>query len=89
MNKGERKKRIEQAIIQFLSPTHFSVEDKSADHRGHSHAPQEGESHYNIMIKSHKFIGKSRIERERIVQKLLYDEFKSGLHALSMHLEPP
>jgi BolA protein len=89
MTKGERKNRIEQVIIEFLSPQYFSIVDDSADHKGHSGAPKEGESHFTIIIKSQKFSGKTRIERERMVQKLLLKEFESGLHALTMHLETP
>ena len=32
---------------------------------------------------------KSKVERERMISKLLAGEFKSGLHALSMKLETP
>ena len=55
MHKGERKKRIEQAIITFLSPVDFNVEDDSLNHKGHAGAPEGGESHFNVSIKSFKF----------------------------------
>ena len=37
-------------------------------------------------IISKKFKGKSRIERHRIVNNILEDEFKKGLHALTLSL---
>ena len=89
MDKNERKNRIEQVIIAFLSPEYFSITDESEHHRGHIGSPGTGESHYSIIVKSNKFIGKSRVEREKMVHKLLAEEFKSGLHALSMKLEIP
>ena len=89
MGKSERKNRIEQVIIAFLSPEYFSITDESEQHKGHTGAPATGESHYSIIVKSNKFIGKSKVERERMINKLLAEEFKSGLHALSMKLEIP
>ncbi|PPR31336.1 MAG: DNA-binding transcriptional regulator BolA [Alphaproteobacteria bacterium MarineAlpha9_Bin2] len=89
MTKSERKNRIEQVIIKFLSPQYISIIDESALHEGHNSAPKGGESHFKIIIKSHLFSGKTRIERERMVQNLLAEEFKSGLHALTMSLDTP
>ena len=86
MHKSERKKRIEQVIIEFLSPEFLIVEDDSKSHKGHINAPEAGESHFNITIKSKIFVGKSRVERERMVHKLLADELKTGLHAVSLKL---
>ena len=89
MHKGEPKKLIEQAIITFLSPVDFNVEDDSLNHKGHAGAPEGAESHFNVSIKSYKFEGKTRIARQKMVLKLLADEFNSGLHALSMQLDVP
>ena len=89
MDKSERKNRIEQVIIAFLAPEYFSITDESEQHRGHIGSPGTGESHYSIIVKSNKFIGKSRVEREKMVNKLLAEEFNSGLHALSMRLDTP
>ena len=55
MGKSERKKRIEQVIIAFLSPEYFSITDESEQHKGHTGATATGESHYSIIVKSNKF----------------------------------
>ena len=84
MTKGERKKRIEKILIDNFNPHYLNVMDDSNSHKGHVGASLEGETHYNIEIESAKFIGKNRVERERMVTSLLKKEFQSGLHALSL-----
>ena len=86
MSKGERKNRIEQAIKKYFNPSYLEVIDDSNSHRGHHHAPESGESHYNVVITSKEFLGKNRIEKERMVYKVLEKEFTAGLHALSLKL---
>lgn len=86
MNNNNRKNRIEKIINDNLCPTYIEVIDDSKSHQGHYQAPQSGESHYNVTIISNSFKGMNRLEKERIVYKLLKEEFNSGLHALSLKL---
>jgi len=86
MSKDERKNRIEQVIKEHFNPSFLEVVDDSKSHQGHKSAPESGESHYNVVIISKSFLGKNRIERERMVYKILDQEFKTGLHALSLKL---
>ena len=86
MIKGERKNRIEKIINDNLNPTYLDVIDDSKSHQGHHQAPESGESHYNVTIISNSFSGMNRLEKERMVYKLLKEEFKNGLHALSLSL---
>ncbi len=83
---GNRKNRIEKIINDNLDPIYLDVIDDSKSHQGHHQAPDSGESHYNVTIISTVFIGKNRLERERIVYNLLKKEFNNGLHALSLKL---
>ena len=86
MINGQRKSRIEKIINDNLKPTFLNIVDDSKSHQGHHQAPEAGESHYNINIISESFSGLNRIERERMVYKLLSEEFNNGLHALSLRL---
>ncbi len=86
MVNGQRKSRIEKIINDNLKPTFLNIVDDSKSHQGHHQAPESGESHYNISIISKSFSGLNRIERERMVYKLLSEEFNNGLHALSLKL---
>ena len=86
MINGKRKNRIEKIINDNLSPSYLDIVDDSKSHQGHHQAPESGESHYNVTIISKSFSGMNRLEKERMVQKLLNEEFQNGLHALSLKL---
>ena len=87
MSKGERKKRIEIILKKNLNPNFLKIFDDSKSHAGHMESSEKGESHYNIEIESENLKGKSRIERERVIYKLLEKEFQTGLHALSIRFK--
>ena len=79
-----RKKRLHDAISSALLPVFLEIEDESGNHR------RPGiETHFKILVISHEFKTKIRIERHRLVNALADDEFKTGLHALSLHLYTP
>ncbi len=75
---------IRRKLAAALAPSELKIEDDSAKHAGHSGARPGGETHYNVHIVSPAFVGKSRIERHRMVNALLAAEFASGLHALAI-----
>lgn len=77
-----RKDRIYDALYLELLPEHCLIEDESHLH----HVPENAQSHFKITIVSAQFNQLTRIARHRLVQKLLENEFKVGLHALSLHL---
>jgi BolA protein len=76
---------IEEQIkkrLAFLNPTTFILNDESALHKGHT--GNTGGSHFNIQITSDKFLGKSRMERHRMIYEALNDLFPNEIHALSI-----
>lgn len=86
---------IRNKIQSNLAPVTFELINESAKHQGHSHYdleedhPEGNETHFRMKVVSEKFAGKSRIDRHRIVNELLADEFNAGLHALTMKLLAP
>ena len=79
-----RKKRIHDALSSALLPVLLNIEDESGNHR------RPGvETHFRVVAVSDKFQPLSRIARHRLVNALVEDEFKTGLHALSLHLYTP
>ncbi|OJY49563.1 MAG: BolA family transcriptional regulator [Legionella sp. 40-6] len=80
-----RKTRIENIIEHELQPTHLVIEDESHRH----HVPQGLETHFKLIVVSTIFEDQTRINRHRIINKLLAAELAQGLHALSMHLFTP
>ena len=75
---------IENKLSKELAPARLEIEDDSARHHGHAGARPEGESHFNVTVVSAKFEGMSRIERQRLVYRLLAEEMKTDIHALAL-----
>lgn len=79
-----RKSRIEAILRDTFAPEHLDVIDDSARHAGHAGASPEGETHFNIAVKSASFQGQTRVAMQRAIMDALRPEFDSGLHALSI-----
>ena len=75
---------IENKLSKELTPARLEIKDDSARHHGHAGARPEGESHFNVTVVSAKFEGMSRIERQRLVYRLLAEEMKTDIHALAL-----
>ena len=78
----KRKNNIENLILKNYEPNFFSVLDVSEQHRGHLNFKEGVESHFEIIIVSEKFINLSRVERHRMVNQTLKEEFLSDLHSV-------
>lgn len=80
-----RSKRIHHSLSQAFMPLELRVEDESHTHQ----VPLGAESHFKVLVVSAAFNTLTRINRHRAVNTLLNDEFKQGLHALSLFLYTP
>ena len=69
-------------IMSYFKPYFFSVIDVSEQHRGHQNFRENVESHFEIIIVSEKFNDKNKINRHRMVNKILKEEFLSDLHSV-------
>lgn len=83
--------RIAEKLARGLAPRRVEIVDDSARHHGHAgaHADGGGETHFNVMVESDAFTGKSRLERQRLVYALLADELRERVHALALKLVAP
>lgn len=79
---AEIKRRLE-----ILEPEAVEVVNDSARHAGHASSPNSGQSHFSLYIKSARFEGLSRVQRQRLVLDSIGDLFAQGLHALSIRAE--
>ncbi|HEX9647982.1 MAG TPA: BolA family protein [Alphaproteobacteria bacterium] len=75
---------IERKLKAALLPERLDIVDESRLHAGHAGARAGGDSHFRVYIVARAFAGKTRIERQRLVNTLLADEFAAGLHALAL-----
>jgi BolA protein len=48
-----------------------------------------GESHFNLVIVAADFEGRSRVERQRLINGLLREEMAGAVHALSIKAMTP
>ena len=78
----KRKINIENLILKNYEPEFLSVLDVSEQHRGHQNFKEDVESHFEIIIVSEKFKNLNRIERHRMVNQSLREEFLSDLHSV-------
>jgi len=78
---------IEQHLA-VLTPESIDVVDDSASHAGHSGA-RTGGGHYELTIVSPVFLGKSRIERHRMVYDALSPLMQRKIHALALRTFAP
>ena len=81
----EMRRRLETA----LNPTVLALTDQSEQHRGHGGYNPAGESHFHLEIESTAFIGRSRVERQRLVHAALGDLLEERVHALSISAREP
>ena len=78
----KRKINIENLILKNYEPQFYSVLDVSEQHRGHQNFKEDVESHFELLIVSEKFKNLNRIERHRMVNQSLREEFLSDLHSV-------
>ena len=81
----EMLRRLDSA----LSPTRVELSDDSEQHRGHGGYNPAGESHFSLAIESPAFVGKNRVERQRMIYAALGDLMESRVHALSIRANAP
>ncbi|MFT0892780.1 BolA family protein [Pseudochelatococcus sp. G4_1912] len=81
---GKRAARMAACLTEALSPQMLEVRDESQKHFGHGGWREEGETHYDVIVIAEIFNGKSRVDRHRMINTLLSQEFELGLHALAL-----
>ena len=80
---------IEARLTEALAPSRLVVRDESHLHAGPAGAREGGETHYRVEVVSERFMGKTRVERHRLVNAALEPAFARGLHALAVQAKTP
>ena len=82
---GPLEKNLREKLTLGFAPTYFELENES-----HSHSvPENSETHFRALIVSEKFVGVSRVARQRLVLDSIAAEMKSGVHAFTMRCLAP
>ena len=77
----KRSDEIQRMLTEAFSPTELLVKDQSRLHAGHAGA-KEGKGHFEVIIVTDAFQGRTRIERHRMVFNALGTFMETDIHAL-------
>jgi BolA family transcriptional regulator, general stress-responsive regulator len=83
-----RMDMIRERLSQALVPTRLDIVDESHKHAGHAGA-RSGGGHFNVLIVSEAFAGKTPIQRHRMVYDALGDAMQQEIHAMSIKALTP
>ena len=86
---GPLQSELESLLTHAFTPSKLEVINDSASHHGHSGDDGSGESHFTVVIESAAFTGKSRLERQRMVNRALGDIPGERIHALAIRASAP
>ena len=86
---GPVQREMEELLQHAFIPARLAVINDSANHHGHSGDDGSGESHFTVVIESTAFSGKSRVERQRMVNLALGDIPGQLVHALAIKASAP
>lgn len=89
MSQNSVEEQIRHKLMVNLRPTRLDVVNDSDRHAGHRSSPGTGNSHFQVLIVSKEFEGKSRIDRHRLVNKVLETEIAGPVHALGLKTYAP
>lgn len=86
---GTLQSEIESLLTSAFGPSRLDVINDSAKHHGHAGDDGSGESHFTIVIESAAFTGKSRLDRQRMVNAALGDIPGQRVHAVAIRASAP
>ena len=78
-----RVNKINRCLSETFSPSKILVKDQSHLHAGHAGA-QDGRGHFEVLLVSDAFEGRSRLERHRMIYDALGTMMQSDIHALTI-----
>ena len=84
MDNTKRKEHIKAILGKTFDPFFIEVRDESHLHAGHAGAKLGG-GHFVIEIVSDMFIGKTLVQRHRMINNCLKNHYGTMIHALSIN----
>ena len=81
-----RKQRIDKILSNKFDNFLLEIIDNSNLHKGHNNFTGNDETHIKIILTKKNKILVNRLNIHRMINNLLEDEFKSGLHSLEIKI---
>ena len=76
---------IYDKLVEQLAPVALQVVNESRNHA----VPRDSETHFKVIVVSNAFEGQPLVKRHRMVNTILADELRGGVHALAIHAYTP
>ena len=87
---GQISEFLVNELEKAFSPQSLEVINESHLHEGHQPAfDGTGETHFRIRIVAKSFQGKTRLERHRLINQVVYPQMQNGLHAIAIEAKAP
>lgn len=80
---------IRERLVAALAPEILIVSNDSAQHAGHLGDDGTGETHFSVEITAGAFVGRSRVQRQRLVNQALANLLRERIHALAIRARAP
>ena len=81
-----RKQRIYKIVSKKFKDFLLEVVDNSNLHKGHNNFTGQDETHIKIILTNKNNGSLNRLNIHRMINNLLEDEFKNGLHSLEIKI---
>jgi len=81
-----RKQRIDKILSKNFENFVLEIIDNSDLHKGHNSFTGTGETHIKIILSKKDGTPSKRLNIHRVINNLLEEEFKSGLHSLEIKI---
>ena len=81
-----RKQRINKILSKKFNNFLLEIIDNSNFHKGHNNFTGNNETHIKIILTKKNKIPINRLNIHRIINNLLEEEFKCGLHSLEIKI---
>ena len=80
------EKKITEKINKKFSPDFFKIINFSDKHKNHYLEDNNDTSHIKLIIVSKRFYNLSKVDRERLVHKILSEEISNDIHSIRLKL---
>tara|TARA_B100000029_G_C17240058_1_gene838666 strand:- start:505 stop:786 length:282 start_codon:yes stop_codon:yes gene_type:complete len=80
------EKKITEKINKKLLPDFFKIINFSDKHKNHYLEDNNDTSHIKLIIVSKSFDNLSKVDRERLVHKILSEEISNDIHSIRLKL---
>ena len=81
-----RKQRIDKILSKKFNNFLLEIIDNSNLHKGHNNFTGNDETHIKIILTKKNKKPTNRLNIHRLINKLLTEEFKTGLHSLEIKI---